>query len=361
VIMPVRDGVDPPDVIRATPDEFVDSDWWRSLGIDGVVFIAWGFRQHTPVLRAARAAGIRTCAIIETCGNPFPYGEIASTIRMFWRKGKFVESLPTRLAATAARALIAALDGVTAQYHRAVQIGVPHFAAFDTPSAMERCLRIARFFPWIESKSRPLLLGYPIPDFFAPRPREERKINVVAIARWDARRHKRPGVLMGMIEQVLAVHPSATFEIFGRLVPEMERWHATLPDRFRERVALRGLRPSSEISAAIGSSRVLYCPSAVEGIPLAVVEGLCGGCSVVGLKTPDVAGLYWALCEGDGSAAGNDSVAAHGAAVIAELDAWHEGHRDPLAIATKWKRWFSAKEVALRTIALIDQGPSEVE
>ena len=353
VIMPARDGVDPPDIIRASAVEFTDPAWWKSLGIDGVVFIAWGFKPHTPVLRAARAAGIRTCAIIETCGNPFPYGEIFGTIRMFWRKGKFVESFPKRLAGTAARSLLAAYKGLTEQYHRSVQIGVPHFAAFDTPSGMERCLKVARRFPRIQSQSRALLLGYPIPDSFSPRPRDQRQPNVVAVARWDALRHKRPHVLMKTIDHVLPMHPSVTFEIFGRLTEALEQWHAGLPSSFQDRVSLRGIQPSGLISESLGRSQILYCPSAMDGIPLAVVEGLCGGCSVAGLETRDVAGLHWAVQEGDGSFARNDSAASHASAVLNELAAWEQGRRDPMKISEKWKAWFSAREFARRTIELL--------
>ena len=356
VVMPSGEGnddEDPEEVIRAAPDEFANPEWWKSLGIDAVVFITWGFKQHTPVIRAAREAGIRTCAIIETCGNPFPYGEILGTIRMFWRKGKFIESFPKRLAGTAARSLLAAFNGLTEQYHRSVQIGIPHIAAFDTPSGMERCLKVARRFPRIESRSEPILLGYPIPDSFSPRPRDQRRPNVVAVARWDALRHKRPHVLMKMIDRVLPMHPAVTFEIFGRLTGALEQWHAALASGFQERVKLRGIQPSAAISEALGSSQILYCPSAMDGIPLAVIEGLCGGCSVAGLETRDVAGLYWAVHEGDGSFAPDDSVAAHASAVLNELNAWEQGKRDPLKISGKWKHWFSAREVARRTIGLL--------
>lgn len=351
-------GGDPPDVIRAAPNDFSDPVWWQSLGIDAVVFIAWGFKQHTQVIRAAREAGILTCAIIETCGNPFPYGEILGTIRMIWRKGKFVESLPKRLAGTLARSFLAAFQGLTEQYHRSVQIGVPHIAAFDTPSGMERCLKVAEWFPWIDSRSQALLLGYPIPDSFAPRPLDQRHPNVVAVARWDALRHKRPHVLMKMIDHVLPHHQTVTFEIFGRLTEALELWHAGLPSGYQIRVNLRGIQPSTSISEALGRSQILYCPSAMDGIPLAVVEGLCGGCSVAGLETLDVAGLHWAVREGDGSFAPDDSVAAHATAVCNELTAWKNGQRDPMKISEKWKHWFSAREFAQRVVLLLSSPES---
>ena len=272
---------------------------------------------------------------------------------MFWRKSKFIESFPMRLAGTGARSLLAAFKGLSGQYYRSVQIGIPHIAAFDTPGGMERCLKVARRFPRINSQSEAVLLGYPIPDSFMPRPHGQRRHNVVAIGRWDALRHKLPHMLMHVIDKVLPQHPTATFEIFGRLTPALEQWHAGMPNDLQNRVLLRGIQPSTVIAEAIGSSQILYCPSAMDGIPLAVVEGLCGGCSVAGLDTLDVAGLHWAVSEGDGSFACQDSVKAHASAILNELAAWQQGRRDPMKISNKWKAWFSAHEVARKTIQLL--------
>lgn len=353
VIMPARDGCDPSDIIRASFLELRDSEWWRSLGIDGVVFIAWGFRQHTEILRAARAAGVRTCALFDCNGDPFPYADLVAKPRILWRKGKFIQGFPLRLVGTAARVLMCAARGLGSHYHRSVQIGVPHIAAFQTPKTMERCLSVARLFPWIDSRSKALVLGYAIPDRLGHQVATRRRVNVVAVARWDALRHKRPHMLMKVIERVLALHSSVTFEIFGRLTPAMEQWHSGLEASLRERVSLQGIKPSAMVMDAIGSSQILYCPSVEEGVPLPVIEALCNGCSVAGLGTPAVPGLYWAFSEGHGSAARNDSVDAHAGAVLSELTAWEEGRRVPGEIAEHWKYWFSARNVAGRVAELI--------
>ena len=356
VIMPAGPSYgnpDPEDVIRANEDQFANPEWWRSHGIDGVVFIAWGFKQHTPIIRAARAAGIRTCALFDCNGDPFPYADIFAKPRILWRKGKLIEKLPYRLAGTAARVFLCALKGIGAHYHRSVQMGVPHIAAFQTPKTMERCLSVARLFPWIDCRSEALVLGYAIPDSLDQHLATPRRINVVAVARWDALRHKRPHMLMKMIDRVLHLHPAVTFEIFGRLIPAIEQWHAGLEISSRERVRIHGIKSSAVVMAAIHSSRILYCPSVEEGVPLPVIEALCGGCSVAGLGTPSVPGLHWAISEGDGSAAHNDSVAAHADAVMSELTAWENGRRDPKMISQHWKHWFSSREVALRIVELL--------
>lgn len=351
--LPENEKEDNDEVIRASPAEFSDPEWWKSLEIGGVVFITWGFKEHGSVIRAAREAGIRTCAIFETAGNSYPYFDFFESIKTHWRKGHEAEGTTRRILGTCTRAVVFGVKGISAIYHRTVQIGIPHYAAFDTPSGMVRCQQVVDLFHSIPQRSEKILLGYPIPDFFAPLPKEDRKTKVIAVARWDAIRHKRPGVLMKTIEHVLPKHPDVTFEIFGFISEPLRNWHQSLEAGFRERVQLSGVQPSSKISSALGESKILYCPSASDGIPLCVVEALCGGCSVVGLKTRDVAGLYWAVSEGDGTFAKDDAIASHAAAILEELDAWAHNDRDPIDISNRWKYWFSAKQVAERTLALL--------
>lgn len=356
VIMPSGDSLenlDPNDVIRANDSQFTSAEWWQNLHIDGVVFIAWGFKKHTPVIRAARAAGIRTCALFDCNGDSFPYGEIFTKAKILWQKGKFIDRTPKRILGTLARIARCGALGIVNHYHRSVQMGVPHITAFQTPKTMERCMSVARLFPWIDCGSEALVLGYAIPDLPPRRMETRRRTNVVAIARWDALRHKRPHMLIKVIDRVLKLHPTATFEIFGRLIPAIEKWHTGLKGSLRERVQIHGIKPSAEVIDAIASSQTLYCPSVEEGVPLSVIEALCGGCSVAGLGAPAVPGLYWAISEGDGSAAHDDSVAAHAAAVMSELTAWEDGRRDPKKISQHWQHWFSSRQVALRVVELL--------
>jgi len=355
VIMPERDGCTSPEVIRASVADLNDPEWWARLGIDGVVFIAWGFKQHTSIIRAARFAGIYTCALFDCNGDRFPYGDFFVKPRILWRKGKYISRFPFRLIGTALRVFLCTAKGLTAQYNRSVQIGVPNIAAFQTPKTMERCLHVARLFPWIEVRSRALVLGYAIPDAPAGAALVERRPNVVAVARWDALRHKRPLVLIRVLEMVLRRHATATFEIYGRLIPAIEIWHSQLEAGLRARVSVLGVRPSREVMDSVGSSRILYCPSVEEGVPLPVVEALCAGCSVAGLGTPAVPGLYWAISQGDGTAALDDSIEAHASAILSELKAWEEKRRDPSKISQYWRLWFSSSEVARRVVELMSE------
>ncbi len=350
--MPGREIEDTDEIVRVSEGDFRNPEWWRSLGIDGVVFFVWGYRKDTPPIRAATESGVVTCAVFDHTGNNFPIHDFLLTLKIFWTKGNYAESFPRKLFGTIARGAYFGIQGLFATYYRSEQFSTPHIAAFNSPTGLSRNQKLVQqLHPG--HRSEMVLAGWPVPDHFSPLPREQRKHKIISIGRWDAIRHKRPFVLMRVAEGILRVQPDLVFEIFGFVPPLMTEWHRNLPEKIRPRVLLRGLRPNEEITAAIGESKILYCPSASDGIPLVAIEGLGGGCSIVGLRSIDVAGMYWAISEGDGTFAENDDIDSHVGALSNELRAWDSGLRDPMQISTRWRKWFAAKSCARKFVELV--------
>ena len=344
-------------VVRAAMAELTNPDWWKSLGIDAVAFVCEPFKKNTPMIRAVKRAGLKTCVIYDTKNDGFPYFGVFGAIRCWWRKGLISESLPRRIFGTMARSLVFGAKGLVSNYHAAVQSRVPDFSAYNTPNLMARAKRRERLFFWGAPCSNMLVSGYPVFNVNAsePLPLAQRKEKVVAVARWNAVRHKRPHLLIKVVEGVLAQHPSISFEIYGIVPDYMARWHDNLPAPIKARITLGGWQSIQTVSSAIRTSMILYCPSASEGLPVPVGEALSSGCTVVGLNTEEVPGLFWALSEGDGTAARRDSVDAHIAAVIEELGKWRKGQRDPDQLAKKWIPWFSAPEFCRHLIEVIER------
>ena len=341
-------------VIRASMAELTNPTWWKGLRIDAVAFSCEAFKEFIPMIRAAKQSGTKTCVVFDSSNELFPYFEVLSSIQCLWRKGLLSESMPRRIVGTAARTIVFAAKGLISNYHAAMIARLPDLAVFNTPNTLARARRRERLFFWLRPSSNMLFLGYPVSAEFQPAPLEQRKEQVVAVARWDAVRHKRPHVLMKVVEGVVAQQASASFAIYGKTPDYMIRWHANLPNAIKARVNLAGLRPIQTVAATIAESMILYCPSAREGLPFPVVEALCAGCTVVGLNTPDVPGLAWAFQEGDGTPAVRDSVEAHIGAVGEELGKWRTGQRKPPKIAKKWAQWFSAPVVCRRLIESIE-------
>ena len=324
----------------------------EDLRIDAVLFNC-EFERNIPVMRAAKGAGVKTCVIYDDVGDGFPLFEILGGIRACWRKGYLSEGLARRIVGTAARTLVFGAKRVVANYHAAIQSRVPDISGYSTPNVLARAKRRERCFFWLKPSSNMVLLGYPTSDAFRPAPLARRKERIVAVARWDAIRHKRPHVLMKVVEGVAAREPAVSFAIYGRTPDFMRRWYAQLADSIKARVNLAGSQPIGTVASTVNESMILYCPSVTEALPFPVVEALCSGCTVVGLGAPQAGGLQWAISEGDGTAARRDSVAGHVAAVIEELRKWRAGQRDPSHLTEKWTPWFSAPMVCKRLLDLI--------
>ena len=357
VIMPKfpegQENNDPESVIRASMGELRDPQWWRSLGVESVAFICWGFKEHTPIISAAREGGAKTCAILDSNCNGFPYFDFFSTIRSTWRKGFLSEFLPRRTIGTAARMVVFFIRGLFSNYHAYVQVRTADVSAYNSPSALARSKRRARIFGGRDILPRMLLMGYPIPDVPHPLPLEQRKQKVVAVARWDAVRTKRPDLLMQVAERLVGRTNTVAFEIIGNLSDKMRIWHDRLPAKLKSRIVLAGVQPSKKVTEALGESMILYCTSAFEGMPLPVAEALCCGCTVVGLSTDDVPELAWAFHDGDGTPVHNDSIEEHVVALLGEIEMWQMGKRKPLESAKKWSLWFSANSYAKRLVSRV--------
>ena len=173
-------------VIRGSMTELHDPNWWRSLRIEAVAFICWGFREHTPIIRAAAEGGVTTCAVFDSNCNGFPYFDFFSTIRSNWRKGYLSETILKRVVGTLARMSIFLVKGLFQNYHAYAQARAAHLSAYNSRSSFERAKRRARIFGGHEIIPSMRLMGYPIPDGFAPQPAEKRIKKMVAVARWDA-------------------------------------------------------------------------------------------------------------------------------------------------------------------------------
>jgi glycosyltransferase involved in cell wall biosynthesis len=340
-------------VVRGSEEDLRSAQWWRGLDIDAVAFICWGFRQHTAIIRAANQAGVKTCAIIDSNCSGYPYFDFTSTIRTLWLKGKYSEPFPKCLIGLLARAMIFGIKGLYSNYYANAQACTATFAAFNSQNSQKRASKRARLFGDSKKISQLRLMGYPIPDNVNPLSQEARKSRILAIGRWDAVRHKRPHLLMAVAERVVRQNESITFDIYGRIPDFMADWFDHLPEEISQRIQLRGIVTHDEISRAISESKILYCPSASEGVPLPVVEALCGGCSVVGLGTDEVPGLAWAFSEGHGTPAKSDEIDSHVNALSEEINIWKNGERDPLVISEFWSSWFSATRYAERLVNVL--------
>lgn len=357
LVLPAREkeGEEPPDLIRVPRTQMEDQAWWRQLNLEWLVIVGWGFKRHTPMLRAARSAGIKVCLILDSNGVAFPFPHFREGVAMSWSKSENVENPFVRPFSTAARV---AYFGVKfffqvclSKYQQMKEVDL---LVFQTPQSLYGHCELIRAFGGAPSDFPMAMLGYPIPDHFTvtlqKQPAKSAR-KLIAVGRWDALTVKRPHKLMEIVYLLLATDPRASVDIFGLAPPFLSSWREGLRPTFKSRIILHGVHPPQVVSAAMCASQVLLTTSPAEGLPLVALEALCGGCTVTGLDSPTLPALRWAALEGDATLSKDDRAASYVNAILSEFDLWEKGRRDGTAISNKWCSRLLAENFARTLVA----------
>lgn len=336
-----------PDVLRASAKDLSSSDWWRSLGIDAVAIITWGFARDTKVVRAAREAGLIVFLVADDGGGAF--SPLSDLFKTTWRRlyhcgliRKVTESV------FKAPLLYLYFRYLYRGKSRSRQYDLAHYVQAWSPLVVERMkkglekLKRADNLPVFDA-------GYPVhfeavSDGKAP---EAFPLSVIAVARWDAFKHKRPHYLMDVCKELLALHHEVQIHIYGKTVPFMEQVKESLEPGMAERLHIHGFTDQKEILRQMMRSHVIFCPSASDAGPVPVGEALCYGCSVSG-----GGGMAaWAIEEGFGSEGPDNDDPRRGAeAIMEELHQWANGRHDRKAMADFWRERLDSVRIAGRMI-----------
>ena len=136
----------------------------------------------------------------------------------------------------------------------------------DTAAALEREYTIN------PGKITVIPCGFPLePWIQADRETEARSRDIVFIGRPD--RRKGFDILMAAWPKVTKVIPDATLQVVGfkAVGPASVRFHGCLPD--------------SRLRSLVGSSRLVVCPSRLEGFGLSAAEAIAAGTPVIAADT----------------------------------------------------------------------------
>jgi glycosyltransferase involved in cell wall biosynthesis len=356
VIMPRRDeGQKDPsdDVVRATLEELHTPDWWRALNIDAVAIVTWGHAEDTPVVRAAKESGIKV--VLVTDDGEGAKVRFLNLIKMTWRR---FYHLPTgrRLIEVVAKTpllypwLLWRKHGRYPQYRYADMITCWTSRIASNVQQGLQC----------QSKEKPgFLLGYPSStdanQLFTDKD-PTKPPSVIAVARWDAIKHKRPHFLMDVCRTLLGNDPNITIHIYGVTLPFMHQIHDGLPEAQKIRFFLHGFCDNKEILARMRESEIAFCPSAGECGPVPMAEALCQGCSIVG--GGNVA--EWAAKTHYGTPVPLDTPTAFADAVIGELQKWQRGTYNRRDTALFWREHYSATRFAEKIREFVESGANAV-
>lgn len=352
---PPMEGDQVGDLIRTDYCNLEDSAWWRSLGVEGVVFYGWGSGRYVPIVRAIKQADIFLVTHMDTGGLFSIFNGVSELGGALWRTTVRGGHAPVSgLVRFAARLAYAASIGVI----RSDLPRLRHLRQADcigtvSPIAVERVRKVCRGYGGKALAAKVRLISHPCPPYMSPDPLIARERLVVAIGRWDDVHVKGTDLLLAATGLVCERDRKVVFEIYGPITDPMRQWHSSLAVNVQSHVRLAGRVPNTELRRALQRARVSLCTSLRESYHGASAEALCCGCSVVGPDVPEIPSMKW-FTDGPFGQMAARSPDAMADAMLRELSAWDAGERNPATIGSHWGAVLHAPKVAARILELAD-------
>ncbi len=336
------------DLIRTEYRNLEDSEWWRSLGGEGVVFYGWGSGKYVKIVTAIKRAGLFLVTHMDTAGMLGILNGFTPFAGTLWRVsvGEQQNKIYGIMRFCARLAYGCSVGVLINDISRSRHLKQADVIGAITPVALERIRKVCRIYGGDKLASRVKLVPHPNASYMIPDPMIPKERLVVAVGRWDDDKVKGTDLLLATTKMVAEADPHVTIEIYGRATLAMESWHKSLKAGSRERIRLLGIVPNMEVMRGLQRARVSLCTSLREGYHTVSAEAHCCGCSVVGPDVPEIPSMKWFAAGEYGRMAIRES-ASMAEAVIGELEAWDREQREAESIARHWSILLHAPKVAV--------------
>jgi glycosyltransferase involved in cell wall biosynthesis len=341
VICPGSEHPDFPfELVVSRQEEVARSEFWKSLHLDRVLCMTWF--AYPEVFRAIRSAGVRIINRADSDGfvsaRVFPSEAFLRLVHPFRGPLDFLKRTRHFL-------------NWYFFHSRQHDAGILEVLSLSDCVVVETELFRENFEKFLRHHNRQDLLArfsvvpHSVPDFFLTGPVPSvRPETIFCSGRWDDDQKNAP-LLEACIRRVLRVRPDVEFVIAGFGVPEAFPRLAG----FGPKVRLAGLLGRESLPALLSNCRFLLSSSRWESHPIGALEALCCGCTVVATPVP---GFREIVGGGRfGHLSGSHTSSSLAAAVLAELDSWSSGKRNPLEIASHWRAEVNNKEVVRQLIS----------
>ena len=349
---------DQDDIVRAEPADLEDPQWWRSLGLDGVVLYAWGLPKYTKIASAITGAGVFLVSSIDASGLMSPYIAGPEYARALF-SGRIAQHGMLLGPLLAAAALARSLVPRCFDLKRLEHLKHADRVTMVTPQAVEIMKALALRFGMPEVAARTSYMPHPqLPCFkYAGTPKENR---VVSVGRWEksAWHQKNPQLLVKSLGRFLERRSDYRATIVGNGVEALRSLFNPLAPQVADRIRLIPFLPPEELLDIYLKSKIGFWTSRSEGQQGTGAQALCCGCSVV--ATAGVAMNCFAhyVSRGSGRQAVRNDAGFVADALLMEAAAWDDGERDPALISHSWTREFHHSNVARRYLRFGDEPPA---
>lgn len=340
-------------VIVESKEKLEDPAWWREQQPDAIIMAAWSAPRWHALRRAAASLGKPMVEKLDTDGVKSP--------RIWFWNGLLQFAEPELLSASFLEKAAAAAKGLArtllTYYVPGVLYGkmaqsmslVPVYAA-ETPVASARVRRFLRIY---KTSPMPRVVTIPHPtntDWMRGASAEAKENIVIAVGRWHVIKKGFP-LLLATAQRFLELRPDWRVVVVGQkptLKPRLQR-EMEETDRF----TLLGSLNHEELSAWYRRSKIYFLPSSWESFNIAAAEALCCGCSVVGPASMASVTYFASFQSGTPSYVRSPDHMTD--TLLAEVDEWETGHRDPEKISRTAFQIFSVDTVAEEFLKVFDE------
>ena len=317
-------------------------EYWSAAGFDGALMFTWHRMKN--VFLAMRSVGMRAIAIGDSDGLVSLRAHPWDTLRY-----KISEQKNYRHKIGAAKLWLSnwLFRGLAHDLELIAATEAAHIFGLPNVGGVEQFRRFLVNRGARVAANKLAAIPYPVAEAFCTEPINNPKANrVIAVGRWDSYQKNAP-LLAATLERLTRYGCNTEFLIVGNGAEAAFSSVAKL----NPNIHLLGIQPKEQIVKLMSDSRFVIIPSRWESGPIVANEMLALGGSIVGTPIPTLIGLVEESRFGRVSIKHiADSLAN---AVVAELEAWDQGRRNPLAIAEKWRQKVSPNSVAKKIIELL--------
>lgn len=339
-------------LLRVPFEQLESQDFWRSLGLDGLILYSWAAPHYLNIAKAVRAAGIPFLVNVDSCGLvsrpanprlwrrdllPYLYRKSNSPLEAARSLSQIVDSFGIY---SVARARLATYEGST------VSCGV-------SPMAARWLRREAEHFGRPDLAAKVCYLPHPQLADFAYRRAPKEKL-VLSVARWEKEDwiQKNPVGLIKAFDAFLAKFPDWQACIIGRGAESLLS-KLKITTVATDRLQFIDFLQPADLVPYYNRASIACWSSRSEGQIGAGAQALCCGCSVVAGDAGTLSCFHHYVSRESGRLAIDMTADALAEALMLEADAWSQGQRDPQRISSIWSDEFHSSKVAARALAML--------
>lgn len=320
--------------LPASREQFLDSGFWKSLALDGVVLQGGADVGIDPVSAAIRESGTKLLLRLDTDGVVAPQVDPYLYCYNLWWWLAFHHRHPAWMLALGKAGLKTLFPNKFGPGRVIRRLLLGDFLLAESRIAAARLKRLLRTHGAVGAAERVVHLPIPVaPEWNYPESTPKENI-LISVARWNDAQKDAPK-LIASLGSVLKHNHEYRAVVIGNGKDLLRALVSKLAKGCEDRIELTGRLHHVEIPKYEQRAKIFICSSRAESMSISSAEALCCGCSVVG--PAEIASMHEYVSASSGTLAWTRRTNDFCDAVNAEIACWQAGQRDPVAMSAYFR------------------------